>query len=350
MSIIGYNNVNKHTVNATLDSVDAVIKKAGMFGGKVFGGFVRGTVVPRLKDPYCNINFKDIDVWFASSQSAELFIKYMGDSFKFHLGCPTTADYPFDRKQYHLYEFGSCIAWFDIIISEKLPVDDFNVNTLLYYYENVGSVAKLNSPVGDADKLINLIHNKRMVILPTYLNKLNTSPSHIIRVNRLLKNWNIETEYGLIFPEHITQSLIKTIIDGMYYQKTIHRLFFENNTITTPANTTSTNKTAELLEKLRNAEAETKRAVEILKIDEAQVKRAVEKLRNAEVEAECAVEVLKSSEIGVKQATEKRNKVFYECTNDVTLFNNNFVQDLITYCPDICNKLIKHMISNSHAT
>src|SRR5437763_1982541 len=54
------------------------VRVARNHGGRLFGGFVRGVVVPRMLDPKTKVHYKDVDIWFMSKENADAFIQSMG--------------------------------------------------------------------------------------------------------------------------------------------------------------------------------------------------------------------------------------------------------------------------------
>ena len=47
-----------------INMINECLETAGSFGGKVFGGYVRDVIVPRLANRECSVKFNDVDVWF----------------------------------------------------------------------------------------------------------------------------------------------------------------------------------------------------------------------------------------------------------------------------------------------
>lgn len=86
--------------------------------------------------------------------------------FKHQPMVTATDNYPFTRQQYHLYKDDKCLAWFDIIVSDKFPVDDFDVNFLSYRE----GVFKSEHATKTVEELIYAIHNKEMDIIERLLN------------------------------------------------------------------------------------------------------------------------------------------------------------------------------------
>jgi hypothetical protein len=204
-SYIDFSNMSRIMLETVLNSIIECLKIAGKHGGRTFGGFVRDVIVPRLFKPNCYFKFKDVDIWFQTQKSADAFVKDMGSSFieeSIFASDPANLDYEFTRKQYHLYQHDTCIAWFDIIVSKTIPVNDFNVNKLTYLYKEDSSTP-IPESFGDESTttLINAIHNKHVIILPEYVNILMGRDRRgrgyciksMFRLNRIFfnKGWNV---------------------------------------------------------------------------------------------------------------------------------------------------------------
>jgi hypothetical protein len=121
-----------------------ILTIANIYDGEVYGGFVRDVIVPRMNDPNCDASFKDVDIWFKSEKQSLLFIQTLAYNFKIKNGSfldkdlDYSKDSKFSRRQYHIYSENQHKFLFhiDVITSEKLPVNDFNVNTITYKYTN----------------------------------------------------------------------------------------------------------------------------------------------------------------------------------------------------------------------
>lgn len=215
--------INDFVLGFTLEEIEKCLYVAGKYGGKVFGGFIRDVIVPRLKDPSCKVNFKDVDLWFTSQSDADSFITemklmYVGRSyFGEHIKTfrPNPQLYSFDRTQYHLYMYGTCIAWFDIIISKSFPVDDFDVNFLSGLYDSNGKQLQSENSI-KKNELVDAINTKEMSILSSYVDRLLSMDGdgyvHLNRINNryIARGWTIVFDEDTKFSKPIQKSdLIK---------------------------------------------------------------------------------------------------------------------------------------------
>jgi len=166
MPYINFINMSSVELAVVLDTVFDCIKTASRHNGKVYGGFVRDVVVPRLSDPSCFVEFKDVDLWFTNQADADAFICYMCNLFVKFKGVDVTPySYPgaFSRTQYHLTKFDTCLAWIDVIVSPTLPVNDFDVNEVTYSLLQNGIWITTAPP-----RLIDQIKDKHAVMLLPY--------------------------------------------------------------------------------------------------------------------------------------------------------------------------------------
>lgn len=161
--------------NETLDRVNRCLEVAGKYGGRVFGGFVRNILIPKTFNQYI-YGYKDVDIWFQTNDAAEAFVVEMGvkliklDENPNH---KSDISYPFTRQQYILKGTRDFICMddnvvdgiiIDVIVSENLPVNDFNVNQLTYSpVEGYKSFGKETT-----EKLMSAIIHKVADMLPTY--------------------------------------------------------------------------------------------------------------------------------------------------------------------------------------
>jgi hypothetical protein len=199
MSQIGKFTVNNDILEVVLGSIDWILKFASYHNGKFFGGYVRDVIVPRMKDPKCNVSFKDVDIWFRTDKDADNFVELMKNTFELHRGLfpreNNSTEYKFKRTQYYVLN-NVCNFNIDVVVSEKFPVNDFNVNLLTYYIIDGVKVLK-SMGFNNKDFLIECIHKKETFILYSYVEQLNSkdhrSRAHIKRFNEryIAKGWTI---------------------------------------------------------------------------------------------------------------------------------------------------------------
>lgn len=149
--------------------------------GKVFGGFVRDVIHPLSKGVELKtLDFKDIDIWFTTDSDATSFVSEMGtrviqNDITGLFDFKREGFYKFGRTHYHLYHNEVCIAWMDVVVSDEVPVDDFDVNTLCY---NGGPFAEplwYLGPTATSSEIIVLVNkmtDKKMTIKDSFVTRL----------------------------------------------------------------------------------------------------------------------------------------------------------------------------------
>jgi hypothetical protein len=170
MSKICRYNVNKENLEITLKCIDRMLSVASHYNGKFFGGYVRDVVVPRTKDPNCDVSFKDVDIWFTNGKDAESFVDVMKITEKMYgFKDPflnTSPKYKFKRTQYCVPN-KACSFFIDVVVSKDFPVNDFDVNFLTYYVAD--GIKKLKTMgFNDIDCLVESIHKKEARMLISY--------------------------------------------------------------------------------------------------------------------------------------------------------------------------------------
>jgi hypothetical protein len=169
------------------------LRVAGKCGGKVFGGYVRDVIVP-LNNGNTPKNFKDVDIWFRSQGEADCFIDEMGSKITLglnHYYQGNDNPYSFSRVQYNLIDSATnvILAWIDVIVSEKFPVNDFDVNNLTYQITSKqdvdyhSAIQKVYNGY-DAATLIKSIRKKECKIMKSYIDVLLDNDKHKSHIAR----------------------------------------------------------------------------------------------------------------------------------------------------------------------
>lgn len=196
--------------------IDNCIKIASNYDGKVFGGYLRDVVIPKMQDHQCKCQFKDVDIWFNTNIDADMFVNDIKDIYDFQIVPAftiknTTVHYAFGRTQYRLI-IDKIVISFDIVVSECIPVDDFDINFLSYCYKNNQELIESESEYFDKNVLIDSINKKKAIMLPDYAQRLtmkNNTDVHVCRINRsfLSKGWTIKYK-NIYFPNRISSSWV----------------------------------------------------------------------------------------------------------------------------------------------
>ena len=166
-------NQDDMTFNKSLQEIDDCITVASKYNGRVFGGYVRNILVPKLYNQPL-VGFKDVDLWFTNQSDANWFILQMGDKLtvkvytdQYNNFKDNKVRYPFGRTQFMLLdELKNPVVIIDVIVSEKLPINDLNVNKLTFNTDGWASFSNCS-----VDTLKQLIRDKETYRLPYYSEK-----------------------------------------------------------------------------------------------------------------------------------------------------------------------------------
>jgi nicotinamide mononucleotide adenylyltransferase len=168
-----------------LVAITNCVKVASKFDGRLFGGFVRGVIVPRTFNAKARVHYKDVDLWFTNKEQAEAFTRSAG-LVPVHVGSSclraTEEFYKFGREQYHLVRDDVVLAWIDVVISPTIPVNDFNVNRLTVRYDESGIPIFESFGSEDVNTLMDAILHKKVEMLPDYLPIIRSNPFHYRRI------------------------------------------------------------------------------------------------------------------------------------------------------------------------
>lgn len=198
-TILDHKNMTQFESCVVLEEVYKCIKIASKCGGKVYGGFVRDVIVPRLHNPECEIGFKNVDLWFKTEDAAKTFVRKMGEKIK-ETGEIKEGIYPkaSKRNQYYLIKYDTWLAWMYIIVSNDLPVNDFDVNEVTYMLKD--GEWQTESP----KRLIRQIEKKKAVMLLEFYDMMEKGGCdhkhfHEERMKRIFieKGWEILIPSGI---------------------------------------------------------------------------------------------------------------------------------------------------------
>ena len=233
-----------------LQRIAAMLTEVTKCGGHVFGGFVRDVIIPRMKNPGCEVKCKDIDLWFKNQTDVNAFVTAMGNQITLFGPDGSVAPkglYPFYRIRYIFM----CFEWMpyiDIIISETFPVNDFDVNRLRFIYIDeipiMSGIAEVDIGKCDhheIDALLQSIYAKRATMLPEYAQPLPSLPGetdrNYLRLERVFRRyicrgWNVyvpsrpEPINGYFKAELVTDSNSKFVHnrDDYFFKLIIEKL------------------------------------------------------------------------------------------------------------------------------
>ena len=96
--------LTKSQPDLAINMIEECLIIAGGYYGSVFGGYVRDVIVPRSYNPKCNVEFKDVDLWFTNQKDADNFVEAMGKSFVFGIEVDYPPMYKFLRQRYVYFQ------------------------------------------------------------------------------------------------------------------------------------------------------------------------------------------------------------------------------------------------------
>lgn len=203
--------VTPYLLETCLDYIQDTLFVVDDCNGRAFGQFIRDVIVPRMEDSTCNVSFKRVGIWFKQEADAKQFISTMQIKYA-NLGLISSFNeapllpsdimiqrYGVNGQWYTLYVHGTCVGWFDVIVSEEFPVNDFDVHCLSYSCRKDYSTGKqiitreLKSERGyQKEQLIKAIHNKQATLFEDYAKMAIKNNIYLDRINRFIrKGWTI---------------------------------------------------------------------------------------------------------------------------------------------------------------
>jgi len=173
-----------------LDIISNCTKRAGIFGGEIFGDYLRDVIVARKRSPNCDVEIiNKIFIWFKCQEEADRFLDMMGSSL-----------IEVDESHYNMIKHGMNIVSIYIVILPDVPVSDINVNLLTYnaHYDTLVSYGSEK-----IEEILQLISEKRAVILGDYV-RCDDDLCDIKR-NYLQKGWRVTLQNSTkILPDDVT--------------------------------------------------------------------------------------------------------------------------------------------------
>jgi hypothetical protein len=174
-----------------------ILTIANNYDGQVYGGFVRDVIVPIMNDSNCDLSFKDVDIWFQDAIAVPHFICELVKHFKIESEKDSQwnreleyndSNSKFSRRQYRIYSKDEFLFHIDVIISDKLPVNDFYINTVTYRCIENGFEAAHN-PIN-----IHLYFTNKIVLMFNNYNPENLA--YYNRINRIFfsKGWTVRCD------------------------------------------------------------------------------------------------------------------------------------------------------------
>ena len=216
----------------TLKMIFHFLSLCEKYRGYAYGGFVRDVLIPFmiLRDSK-EVEFKDVDIWFSNTQDCENFLNFVNKlpylkltKDEFTPSSVNVKEYPMEQRSQYILSYNGMgpggmdkVALVDLVVSKQLPVNDFDINLLVYkprgmdYGQTEMSWFRVEENAeGDSYKysvndLVENIKNKRTKLLSGYERFLSTSIGGneissmmkritIDRISRMKQwGWNVKT-------------------------------------------------------------------------------------------------------------------------------------------------------------
>lgn len=124
-------------IQRSLNSIDEATKLASINNGKLFGEFVKNVIIPRMKDPKCDIAYSQVNIWFVNQTNADNFVNKM----KLLGGKVTIKDDLIHVQQYDYLVTNILLAHYIVEISDILVIDYPSDNYMCYYLDAVKTIS-----------------------------------------------------------------------------------------------------------------------------------------------------------------------------------------------------------------
>lgn len=177
-----------------LAEIKNLIQLSSSCRGKVFGEFVRDVIVPKSSSVSCN----QISIWFTSENDCKDFVFKAKISFNF---------LQIEKRVYALYCNATHTIFVKLFVSKYLPVNDFDVNCLTYYYYDGDFFFGREILTIKPELLIESIKNKNFLMFHNYGKNLDDNRIKKINSEYLEKGWKMRYN-GSIFSERLTSESI----------------------------------------------------------------------------------------------------------------------------------------------
>ena len=160
-----------------LNEIKNLIKLASSCDGKAFGEFVREVIVPKNSQ----YRYNHISIWFKNKNDAEKFAFKGKVHFNF---------LELEKNVYSLFHEHSHLIHVKVFVSKTLPVNDFDINCLTYYYEGNNFYLDREILTIKVDLLVKSINDKTMLMFYNYGKNLDDSKREKIALY-VEKGWRV---------------------------------------------------------------------------------------------------------------------------------------------------------------
>lgn len=185
------------------DPILNCLQEAGRHNGRVFGSYVRDVIVRRELEPSAPIESRPIDLWFDDELKLVQFRAAMGSTLELQPGPGTSHFRPFNSQNFTLHHVGLPIATVTITLSDRLPVNDFDISFLTYQFLGSTHITESHSS-NSALFLIGQINQRKCRLLYEFAQSLKygTVPYRTYHDARIYQNYTLQGwRIGVQVPE-----------------------------------------------------------------------------------------------------------------------------------------------------
>lgn len=155
-------------------NVREVLLIAEKHNGIAFGGYVRVVVTKVANNNFSETEVKDVDIWFKNDRERKDFVEEAKKSGKLQdsgVSCYGSGGFKVQDCLVLRDFFDTDLIYVDTVVSEKFPVNDFDVNDLIWFPKS----DRIDAYTGDKKQILASIKNKKAELKPAYKTLLESS-------------------------------------------------------------------------------------------------------------------------------------------------------------------------------